>query len=536
MNLSFALTTLLLSLECSKQGQIVAFTTTGGNTASSFSRSFSSTTTSKTKTTTYSTTYSTTSSSSSLSSSVNNVVLRPTPSTSTSTNTATEEESEVSDSSLNIFDSFQIGSPIVHRYKSESAFDLQETGSDVNYVMWYQGRSISQDSEENQLPPLSTGRIGRATSMNGLAFQKDVKGAIGEDIEGVSLGLNNESWWGFDTAHVGLGSVLLPMTTPAVMTEGGIFLMYYFGGNFEETPITDYMSSSSSTKSNDDTELEEYKLKGMKMRIGVAVSQDGKSWGRVEGDDPSGACMVPYDIEDPDTNRDNEKDDDGRTDLNLKEELYCAWPEVVVKIISEADTKRSGEQSGFFMYYSTMTKDTKEKCIGVAVSTDGFRWMKRGLCLHPSSNTNTDTDTVVGTEIDSLDDGGCARCNVVRNASYNEEQQTWYDEPGYVMYYEGVSTKDNKHRILSAVSADGRKWIKDNENGPVLDIGDSSTTDTAWDCDGVGSPHILRMDDGSQRMYYVGQQKKNTAVGVAKLEFGSNKWVKEQSSIVFAEA
>ena len=42
------------------------------------------------------------------------------------------------------------------------------------------------------------------------------------------------------------------------------------------------------------------------------------------------------------------------------------------------------------------------------------------------------------------------------------------------------------------------------------------------------------MDDGSQRMYYVGQQQKNTAVGVAKLEYGSSQWVKEQSSIVFA--
>jgi len=503
MKLSFALTTLLLSLECSRQGETVAFTTTG---ALSFSQTLSSST--KTKTAL---------------SSVNNVVLRPTPTSST----AATEESEVSDS-LNIFDSFQIGSPIVHRYKSTSAFDLQETGSDVNYVMWYQGRSISQDSEDNQLPPLSTGRVGRATSMNGLAFQKDTKGAIGEDIEGVSLGLNNESWWGFDTAHVGLGSVLLPMTTPAVMTEGGIFLMYYFGGNFEETPISDYMSSSDIASKPSDANLEEYKLKGMKMRIGVAVSQDGKSWGRVEGDDPSGACMVPYDINDQDTNRDNEKDDDGKTDLNLVEELYCAWPEVVVKIISEADTKKSGEQSGFFMYYSTMTKETKEKSIGVAVSSDGFRWFKRGLCLQPGTSIDTNDDN----SSNCLDDGGCARCNVVRNASYSESEETWYDEPGYVMYYEGVSTKDNKHRILSAVSTDGRKWVKDNEDGAVLDIG---TTDT-WDCDGVGSPHILRMDDGSQRMYYVGQQKKNTAVGVAKLEFGSNKWVKEQSSIVFAEA
>jgi len=42
------------------------------------------------------------------------------------------------------------------------------------------------------------------------------------------------------------------------------------------------------------------------------------------------------------------------------------------------------------------------------------------------------------------------------------------------------------------------------------------------------------MNDGSHRMYYVGQQQKNTAVGVTKLEYGSTKWVKEQSSIVFA--
>jgi len=104
--------------------------------------------------------------------------------------------------------------------------------------------------------------------------------------------------------------------------------------------------------------------------------------------------------------------------------------------------------------------------------------------------------------------------------------KTWSDEPGYIMYYEGVSTQDNKHRILSAHSSDGRIWNKTNKDGPVLDIGttcDNSDDDTdTWDCDGVGSPHILRIDDGSQRMYYVGQQQKNTAVGVTKLEYASN--------------
>ena len=46
------------------------------------------------------------------------------------------------------------------------------------------------------------------------------------------------------------------------------------------------------------------------------------------------------------------------------------------------------------------------------------------------------------------------------------------------------------------------------------------------------------MDDGSMRMYYVGQGSDgSTAVGVAKYGAdASNGWVREQASIVFAEA
>merc|ERR1711865_1280567 len=190
----------------------------------------------------------------------------------------------------------------------------------------------------------------------------------------------------------GLGSVLLPMTTPAVMTEGGIYLMYYFGGNYEETNISLY--------SNNPAIPSEAKIKGMTMRIGVAVSQDGETWGRVEGDHPTNACMVPYDKSDPSSamSDNNEQEFDSK---NLVEELYCAWPEVVVQIVDESDTANANkrgrfglgggsnnnaantgdEKSGFFMYYSTMTKDTKTKAIAYAVSEDGFRWFKRGLCI-----------------------------------------------------------------------------------------------------------------------------------------------------------
>ena len=117
---------------------------------------------------------------------------------------------------------------------------------------------------------------------------------------------------------------------------------------------------------------------------------------RVEGDDPTGACVVPYDRNDPNL----------ETTLDIEEELYCAWPEVVVS----TEKKRA-----FSMYYSTMLKDSKQKCISCAQSTDGFRWEKEGLCLSPDE--------------EGLDAGGCARCNVVRDATWDgtnwRELDTW---------------------------------------------------------------------------------------------------------------
>lgn len=338
------------------------------------------------------------------------------------------------------FDSLKIGGCTVHRYdRGDGESDLE-----AEYVMWYHGRSVEQDKDKT-LPPLSTGRIGRATSRNGLSWKKDEVGSESEDIEGVAVGLNTESWWCFDTAHVGLGSVLLPMSTPAVITEGGVYLMYYMGGSYDETPIGDYVDKEMPADAT---------IKGMKMKIGVCVSQDGKTWGRVEGDDPTGACVVPYDAADPNC-KGLEKID------GLEEELYCAWPEVTVKPDSE----------GFFMYYSVMTKGNKEKSIAFAESPDGFRWEKRPICIKPDDGT--------------MDAGGCARCTVVRNAAYDEMTGTWSDSPGYMMLYEGVSKEDNKHRIMMAESRDGKAWTK---KGVVFDVGG----DDAWDAEGVGSPHIIR--------------------------------------------
>jgi hypothetical protein len=106
------------------------------------------------------------------------------------------------------FDSFKIGSARVHRYSRDA--DTDDSGTE--YVMWYHGRSQEMESGDatatSTLPPLSTGRIGRATSKNGLIWEKQLTGSFSEDAPDVNLGLNKESWWGFDTAHVGLGNVV----------------------------------------------------------------------------------------------------------------------------------------------------------------------------------------------------------------------------------------------------------------------------------------------------------------------------------------
>lgn len=356
---------------------------------------------------------------------VNNIVLTP-----------SENESA--------FDSFKIGNARVHRYAREDDPD-----SEVEYVMWYHGRSQAMHANEKELPPLSTGRIGRATSKNGLVWIKDGKGSDSEDVPDVSLGLNKDSWWGFDVAHLGLGSVLMPMSTPAVLTEGGVYLMYYHGGNDEQSLIQDFMERKVPEA------LQGSMVKGMRMRIGVAVSQDGVTWGRVEGDHPSGAVLVPFERNDRNSMENAPED--------MPEELYCAWPEVVLNV-------RGDESSRFLMFYSTMLKETKEKCIAYAISPDGFRWTKKGVCVRPDGK--------------GLDAAGCARCSVRKDAFFDEGTGSWKELSTWKMFFEGVSKEDGKHRVMVAESRDGLSWTK---HGMVLDVG----AEGSWDSEGVGSPHVV---------------------------------------------
>merc|ERR1712194_667994 len=98
------------------------------------------------------------------------------------------------------------------------------------------------------------------------------------------------------------------------------------------------------------------------------------------------------------------------------------------------------------------------------------------------------------------------------------------------MGYEGVSSTDGKHRILAAESDDLRSWNKLGNEGLVLDTGQGED----WDMQGVGSPHVIRLDDGFFRMYYTGENSDGqTAIGVAKSVDLLN-WEREQAEIKFS--
>lgn len=120
---------------------------------------------------------------------------------------------------------------------------------------------------------------------------------------------------------VELGCVTLPVNTDAVLTESGIFMCYYHGA---------------------DHNVDETGRKGGKCSIGVAVSQDGMSFGRVEGENPDNSILLPSD-----------------------DEVSVMYPEVIF----DTSTK------SFVMFYTAKLSDNT-LVIRTATGKDGFKWSK----------------------------------------------------------------------------------------------------------------------------------------------------------------
>lgn len=196
---------------------------------------------------------------------------------------------------------------------------------------------------------------------------------------------------------------------------------------------------------------------------GLAISQDGRHWARIEGEHHSGALL--------DVGAAGEWDS-----------LFVAAPTVVYH--------RSGDLR---MYYHSFDVECGCFCIGIARSRDGIRWVKLGKIMG-------------GGPASSFDEGGVLNGHVVMKGN-----------GGYLMAYEGIDG-DGRRSIGLAESSDGLKNWRRCGDGPILVPGSRvGGEEDGWDSEGVGCPCLVRMDgDDEWRLYYRGNGKEGrSGIGMA---------------------
>lgn len=309
---------------------------------------------------------------------------------------------------------------------------LPPNGGRGEWMMWLHARD---EDFEKDVVSLSTGRILHATSLDGLTdwkFHPDSP-VLNPNKE------NGGDWFFFDSEHVGLGDIIQPgdsAMSKFAIQDGRAFLMYIFGGCADEVTLEGPKGPTV--------------VKGVKMEIGVAVSQDGVHWSRIEGPEPYGSILTA-----------------GKTDDEFDSQ-FVGWPNVM-EVGSE-----------YRMYYSTFDTKLKKFVIGLAMAKDGLlKWSKKGPVFAGADSGN------------SFDSKGASRRHMVK-----------LDDKSWKMWYEGVSA-DGVHSIGCATSEDGIVWKRVSDS-PVLA---PSTEANAWDGGGVGSPNVIWMPDKKRwRMYYVGNE------------------------------
>jgi hypothetical protein len=220
------------------------------------------------------------------------------------------------------------------------------------------------------------------------------------------------------------------------------------------------------------------KREGVTLRPGLAMSQDGRNFARIEADHHTGALF--------DVGAAGEWD-----------ELFIGAPQVV----------NSGTKD-MRMYYHSYDKSKNKYVVGLATSPDGFKWTKKGPIFDGGSPGSNDFDAK----------GAGTRC-VVRDI----------DTKKYYMFYEGIA-EDGRRSIGVAISDDGVKnWQRQPE--PVLTTSSSGSGEEEegsseyWDSGSVGTPCAVSMAKGTWRLYYSGRKTVSSGpwegVGLALSEDGS---------------
>ncbi|KAG8047326.1 hypothetical protein GUJ93_ZPchr0008g12837 [Zizania palustris] len=293
------------------------------------------------------------------------------------------------------------------------------------WLLWYQ----------------SGAHVSLATSPDGLRW--------GPPVEPDPL-LPSTDWWAFDTAAVRPSDVLLFSGSDASarrFPSSAVYWLYYTGSTDERF--------GSPFSAADVTALP-----------GLAISQDGRHWARIEGDHHTGALLGV-----------------GEEDEPQRWEARCvAAPKVVLH--AEGDLR---------MYYHSFDEMSQRQAIGLARSRDGIRWKKEGKVLE-------------GGKTGSFDEAGVRQGHVVRDSAAGR----------YVMVYEGVDAV-GRVSIGMAVSEDGLRGWRRFSQLPVLGPSDE---DEGWDASDVGSPCLVKLDGANEwRLYYMGVGRDGeSAIGLAYSE------------------
>ena len=218
-------------------------------------------------------------------------------------------------------------------FATPKAWDAVSLGGPVviktgdTHTLFYHYRSVD-DKDNEELPPLSTGRVGRAVSADGgLTFERQFDGL---GAGGAVLSANVDDWYWFDSGHVGLGDVLY---------GGDATFLYTFGGSNSPMALRDV---------GIDKDGECY---GMDLKMGVCVSQDGVKFGRIEGDEADGSILSP----DPSSWE--------------RPGAPVGWP-CVTRSPTNAET---GE---LYLYYGATADSDGKAAVGVAKSKNGVLWTR----------------------------------------------------------------------------------------------------------------------------------------------------------------
>ena len=157
--------------------------------------------------------------------------------------------------------------------------------------MWYSGRgsSLSFNPQLDAVAP-SCGATGVAISSDGVNWLRGedqvlgLQGPTAASDVGQIMTPNSEDWWWFDTCAMQVSDVQI-FSNSSVNSGTGVFWKFYSGGDF--TPISLAGSGLPSSSSS----LSSREVEGVRMRPGLAMSQDGRNWARIEADHHSGALL-----------------------------------------------------------------------------------------------------------------------------------------------------------------------------------------------------------------------------------------------------